>query len=622
MVDGKSPRLMLFMPPRHGKSFIASERFPVWHLGRNPTHQVLMTSYGQVLSDRFSKRARALAQSQLVIDTFEMSMNAGRQAVHEWETTEGGAYRAVGIGGGATGTGCNILIIDDPIKNAEEANSKAKRESDWEWYQTTAYTRGMPGFGVLIIQTRWHEDDLSGRLLAAAKKGEGDDWEVVSYSAIADHDDENRKAGEPLHAARYDIEKLTQIRRAIGLRAWNSLYQQRPGAIEGTLFKRSWWKYYTELPNRFERIVASWDCAFKGGEENDFVVGLIVGKIGSDYYVIGRRRGQMDFVETIGAVKQLSTEFPQAKPILIEDAANGPAVISSLKGKISGIVGFQPKGSKESRATIVTPLAEAGNIYLPDGATWLDEFIEEFASFPRGANDDQVDALTQSVMYLEQEGKLAVFNGITEAFGNPREYFTADWHTTIDGPREVFIGVKWGFSVPHKHTFYALGVTGATLGYQRIETSNHNDVVRALKQFVRFIAGDSQPVVFYEASETMGQLLKQDTEIDWRLEPIKITEAMAANLRDAIEQKTLTLKPWTILFDQMAAFRCEITEKGSMIYGSPEGLSSNAVFALMLAHEAWIKYGNQEASIAVVNQLEEMAARIYYGGGTSDEIFN
>lgn len=627
VVDEKSPRLMIFMPPRHGKSFIVSERFPVWHLGRNPTHQILLASYGQNLSDKFSKRARTLAKSMMVQQTFpDLILDPDKQSIQEWETTNGGAYRSVGIGGGATGTGCDVLIIDDPIKNAIDANSKTKRENDWEWYQTTAYTRLMPGGGILIIETRWHEDDLAGRLIRASTEGEGDEWQVCIYPAFAEEDEEFRKAGEALHKERYDWVKLRKIQRAVGIKTWNALYQQRPSAAEGTIFKRNWWKRFTAPPKRFERKVQSWDCNFKGGVNSDFVVCFVVGKIGADYYVLERERCQWDFVETIDAVKKQAKKQQDARPILIEDAANGPAVISSLKGKISGIVAITPIGSKEARATIITPIAEAGNIHLPEGMTWAEEFIDEAAAFPRGINDDQVDSLVQAIIYLEEEGKLAVFEGISDAFGNAASFSEDDWIAPAEGQREVFVGAKWGMGHPHFHTFYALDITGETIGYQRVETNSHSIVLESLKDFCRKVSKGAQPTIYFEASgygETMAKILEAETSMDWRCVPIKLTavdiDAMVAFLKMSIEEGKITLKPWAILYDQMCGFRCEETEKGTLVYGPPDGLSANAVFALILAHESWKKYSG-EISIAVINDIEKTLSKIYYGSGDINEL--
>jgi predicted phage terminase large subunit-like protein len=555
----------------------------------------------------------------------EFKLNPDRQAVHEWETAQGGGYRAVGIGGGLTGTGADILLIDDPIKNAMEANSRGKRENDWEWYQTTGYTRLMPGAGVLVIQTRWHEDDLSGRLLEAMKTGEGDDWEIIVYPAIAEKDEEHRKIGEALHPDRYNLDKLQRIRKAIGLRAWTALYQQNPSPEEGTLFKKHWWKLYKKLPSRFARSILSWDTTFKGGENNDFVVGFGIGKIGADYYVFDRYKEQADYVESVPAIKSQAERFPDARPVLIEDKANGPAIISSLKGKVPGVIPFDPEGSKESRANVAALVAEGGNIHLPEDAPWLEDFIEEFKQFPKGKHDDQVDALSQGIIYLEEEGKMAVFEGIPAAFGDPPAYPAEDWSTVMEGPRQIYIGAKWGVGAPHAHTFYALGVTGATMGYKRIETSNHAIALESLKDFARGLSKGAQATVFYESTgfgETMGRLITEASDIDWRTEPFKLTpvdcDTMIAFLKISFTEKKVALKPWAALFDQMCAFRSERTPKDTLIYGPPPGLSANAVFALVLAHEGWRKFGGEKAVI-VVNQIENTLQRIYYGSGDLDD---
>jgi len=622
----RSPRLMIFMPPRHGKSFIVSERFPVWHLCHNPTHQIIMATYGQTLSDKFSKRARSLSRSELVKNTFpDFDLDSEKQAIQEWETNKGGAYRSVGIGGGVTGTGCNILIIDDPIKNAMEANSKSKRENDWEWYATTAYTRLMPGAGICVIQTRWHEDDLSGRLISAMKSEDGDKWEIASYPAIAEVEDDRRKVGEALHPERYSQQRLSIIKRAIGVQAWNSLYQQRPSAVEGNMFKREWWKSFDETPKRFERLVQSWDCNFKGGVGNDFVVGILLGKIGADYYLLDLVRGQWDFVETIEQVKAFTKKHRKAKPILIEDAANGPAVISSLKGKISGIVAFRPEGSKEARAVTVTPICESGNVYLAENAPWRDSFIDETANFPKGNHDDQVDAVTQAIIYLEEEGKMAVFSNIANIFESGSDYVSDDWTEYSDKNVEIFFGIKWGYGDSSPHIFYALNNDGKTIGYKRSNAMDHSKVLDDLVAFIRGVCGQCQSTVYYEANgfgETMSKLMAEVYSLDWRPIGVKLGNneigSMVSFLKESISNEKLSLKPWSILFDQMAAFRCEETEKGTIVYSHPEGLSANAVYALMLAHEAWRNHRGEIVS-AVINDLHKSLTKIYYSGNDDDD---
>ena len=253
-------------------------------------------------------------------------------------------------------------------------------------------------------------DDLSGRLLEAQAKGEGDEWRVVNFPAIAEADEEHRKKGEALHPERYPLEALERIKQAIGTRDWEALYQQHPVPDGGAIFKDEWLQrtwFPKDLPARFDAVIMSWDLAFKSTDASDFVVGQLVGRYGADYYILDQLRGRWSFTETAAQVKELAerarVRFPRVAPrILIEDKANGPAVIDALKHEVSGIIPVEPDGSKEARAHAVTALFEAGNVLLPDKslAPWIDEYRLELTRFPSGAHDDQVDATTQALRYL------------------------------------------------------------------------------------------------------------------------------------------------------------------------------------------------------------------------------
>src|SRR5690606_32030379 len=242
---GESPRLMIFMPPRHGKSEIGSRNFPAWHLGRYPHHEFIGCSYGSDLANGFSRKVRDLVKDTAYSAVFDQcAINKDSQSVEAWLTTKGGGYAAAGVGGPITGRGAHVLLIDDPIKNREDAESAQKREAVWDWYTSTAYTRLAPGGGVLLILTRWHDDDLAGRLLKKMAEGEGDQWVVVEYPAQAVHDELFRKAGEPLHPARYDHDALERIKRAVGPRDWQALYQQNPTPEDGDYFNKDMFQWY------------------------------------------------------------------------------------------------------------------------------------------------------------------------------------------------------------------------------------------------------------------------------------------------------------------------------------------------------------------------------------------
>lgn len=400
VLAGKSPRLMLFMPPRHGKSLLVSQKFPVWFLANNPAKSVIVTSYSASLSSKFSRIAITdikSAQTQRLWNG--ITMDQRRQTIADWGLTQGGGMRAVGIGGSLTGDGADILIIDDPVKNWEEAVSPLKREKDWDWYQSTAYTRLMPGAGVLLIMTRWHEDDLAGRLLKASEEEKGEKWQVISYPAIAEEDEPNRQAGEPLHPERYDAEALMRIRTAVGEKKWTSLFQQQPKNDKGEIVKRADLRYYARLPDKPMEWIQSWDLAFEGNEKSDFVVGQIWAKDQADCYLVEQIRGQWDFKQTLDEVVKLSARFPQAHKKYVEKAANGSALLSFLQGKIQGLKPVTPVGNKTQRLYAVEHIFEGGNVYLPY-APWIGTYVEELVSFPRVKNDDQVDATTQALAKL------------------------------------------------------------------------------------------------------------------------------------------------------------------------------------------------------------------------------
>jgi predicted phage terminase large subunit-like protein len=410
---------MLFMPPRHGKSELVSRRFPAYAFGRNPELQIISTSYGADLASRMNRDVQRIIEAPQYGEIFPGTELFGKNIrtiangsfLRNSEIFEivghRGSYRSAGVGGGITGMGCNILIVDDPIKDAEQAYSEVYRDKVWEWFTSTAYTRLESGGGILIVLTRWHEDDLAGRLLQRELVG-GDKWKVVTYPAIAEKDEKHRKNGEPLHAERFPLEQLNAIKTAVGSQVWASLYQQRPSAIEGGIIKRNWIRFYRELPEKFDLMVQSWDCTFKGGATNDYVAGQVWGKAGGKLLMLPHRTyDQLDFGPTKDAIKSCRAKFPQAHAILIEDKANGPAIISELRKELSGVVAVNPEGDKFSRLQGISPLFEAGSIELPDpqvfNVPWMDDYIHNLCAFPKAAHDDDVDATSQALIYIRHK---------------------------------------------------------------------------------------------------------------------------------------------------------------------------------------------------------------------------
>lgn len=408
-------RLMVFMPPRHGKSELVSRKFPAYLLGRNPDTSIISCSYSADLASRMNRDVQRLIDSEKYSLLFPESHLFGKNIR---STAKGsflrnsdifeivnhrGTYRSSGVGGGITGMGGEYIIIDDPVKNREDADSATIREKIYDWYTSTLYTRLEKDGCILLTLTRWHEDDLAGKLLKAAQEG-ADQWTILELPAVCEYPPKPydvRQEGEALWKWKYDEEALEKMKVTVGSRDWAALYQQHPTPGEGGTFKREWWNYYKVLPDGLYDFVQSWDCTFKDAQSSDYVVGQVWARKGSSRYLLDQVRGRMSFTETLRAIRSLSAKWPQAIRKLVEDKANGTAVIDVLRKEIPGLIPVEPEGGKIVRANAVTAVAEAGNIYLPDPsiAPWVHDFVEEHAVFPNGANDDQVDAQTQANTY-------------------------------------------------------------------------------------------------------------------------------------------------------------------------------------------------------------------------------
>ena len=404
-----------------GKTFVAthnseivSRSFPAYAFGLHPDMQIIATSYSADLTQRFSRDVQRKIDDPKYAEIFpETSLNSKNvkstsfgSFIRTAELFEivghRGAYRAAGVGGGITGMGADILCIDDPVKDRRDANSATIREALWDWYTSTAYTRLSPGGGVIVMCTRWHMDDLVGRLLDRAASGEGERWRVINYPAIAEHDEPHRKAGEALHPERYDLNALLRIQKQVGSRDWAALYQQHPVPDGGGLFKDDWIQHWdsTTLPKTFDATCISWDMTFKGSEHSDYVVGQVWGRKGANFYLLDQYRGQWDFVKTVEQFVACAEKWPRVLRKLVEEKANGAAVIATLKKHVSGLIPINPKESKEARAAAVTPLWEAKNVFLPPAGLypWVaKDFIPELLSFPAGAHDDQIDSMSQAL---------------------------------------------------------------------------------------------------------------------------------------------------------------------------------------------------------------------------------
>ena len=422
LVNTEDGRLIVVMPPQEGKSQRVTRRFVEWVLKRNPDTRVGICFYEHTVARRWGRAIRDDIRDHP--DELGLTVRRDLSGQSEWQLLghQGGVV-TVGIGGGLTGRALDLLVIDDPIKDAKQADSEAYRKYAEEWWTSVGSTRLSPGAPVVLILTRWHEDDLAGRLL----KGEdGHRWKVLRIPAQADHRPEKgetdplgREPGEWLASARArTVEQWQRIKVQAGSRAFQALYQGSPSAAEGNTLKREWWQFYDTAPwvvnqsgarvvPRFDDMLISVDCAFKDTQSADFVVMQVWMRRGADLYLLDQVRGRFDFPETCRRLKVLSARWPQALLKLVEDKANGTAVIASLRRQVPGLVPVEPDGSKEARAAAVSPVIESGNTWLPDPLleadgedapfAWVDDFVEECAAFPNGSNDDQVDSMSQAL---------------------------------------------------------------------------------------------------------------------------------------------------------------------------------------------------------------------------------
>jgi predicted phage terminase large subunit-like protein len=378
---GEIDRLMIFMPPRHGKSELASKRFPAWCLGRKPTRQIIAASYNSDLASDFGRNVRNIVAEPEFGQVFPgVSLAPDSQAANRMNTNHGGAYVAAGVGTAVTGRGAHIALIDDPFKDREEADSERRRELVWDWYRSTLFTRLMPGGAVVLIQTRWHEDDLAGRLLEA----DAAQWEVLDLPAI-DRD------GNALWPEWYPVSALQRIRDTVGPREWSALYQQQPQPDEGTYFRREWFKPWDIKDRPPLRYYGTSDYAVTDGG-GDYTVHRVWG-IDSEgqVYRIDGWRGQTAADQWIERKIDLIAKH---KPLawfgeggVIQKAVEPMLKRRMIERKTFCRMEWLPSVSdKPTRARSFQAMAASGRVFFEPGAD-----IDEFLVFPAGKHDDDVD---------------------------------------------------------------------------------------------------------------------------------------------------------------------------------------------------------------------------------------
>lgn len=424
---GHCKRLMVFMPPRHGKSELTSIKFPAWYLGRHPDKEVICCSATAEGAERFARRTRDLVQEELHTAIFpDCQLQKGSKSVADWRVSPRGGLRGTGIGGLITGMGANVLIIDDPVKDREEAESDLIRRKNWDWYTSTAFTRLEKGGAVILIMTRWHDDDLGGRLLEMeGEKGTYLDkltgkwckvtgpypkgskvgqWEVVRFPAEALENESFRRIGEPLWYDKYDNEALLEIKETVGIRDWSALYQQDPVLEEGSEFNKGWFKTWKELPKNLRRITTV-DLAISQRTGADDSVVMTCGiSDNNNIFVIEYKNWKARPDEVIDEIYRQNKEYNSQ--VVVETTGYQQALMHyiELEGKKRGrrlhVEGVKYFTKKEERIRGLIPYYSNGLIYHNSNDCQVLE--DQLTRFPSGRHDDVVDALSMAIPYLKK----------------------------------------------------------------------------------------------------------------------------------------------------------------------------------------------------------------------------
>lgn len=426
---GRNQHLIVEMPPRMGKTSMATIFTPLWILRKHPEWPIALTSHDGRLATSWGRQIRRYIEGNPL--GIGIARDAG--AAGAWETTQGGTVYSTSIRESFTGRGAKVLVIDDPHKDFADAHSQVSRNAIWDWWRSVALLRLHPPYLVIVVQTRWHEDDLVGRLLSHEYEGNPDDWERIKLPAIAeDHDVLGRKPGDPLFSPLVEENREQALvrwedrRKAVGSYVWSALMQQSPSPSQGQVFDVDWWRFWTTDPSlatedgKVElvdprtltsgRWLDSWDMTFKAKEDSDFVAGTRWVRHRATRYLVGLRNERLSFTGTIAAMRDWARPDSVGgtghlvHEKIVEDKANGTAVIDLLKEEIPGLVPVPANDGKEVRARLVTPEIEAGNVRLPHpampGFEWVQDMLSQLREFPHGAHDDMVDSMTHALFRL------------------------------------------------------------------------------------------------------------------------------------------------------------------------------------------------------------------------------
>lgn len=411
VVRKEKARIILAIPPRHGKSQLSSIYFPAWALGKYPHLKFILSTYGAELSEKMGLQTRDVITNEIYQGIFPgIDLRQDQKAKAKWMTNKGGSYTAVGIGGAVTGIGADCVILDDPHKSREEAESETVRETVYEYYRSTLYSR-LEGFGaVIVIMQRWHTDDLVGRLLEEQKRlkksGEAyDDWEIINFPAVAEEDEPQRKAGEALWPSKFSTEVLANIRQTAGVYNWVSQYQQDPILQEAQLFRPHLFKYFEEeeIKGKYLRYYTLVDPAISQSRDADNTVVLTVAKEvnGPNWYRIREDAGKVTPSQTVDLIFLHQKEYQSQ--VFIETVAYQQALKYAVveRQKKDGIyfmvTEVKSQSNKGTRIQGLYPLYMAGVIYHRKSDT---EYERELLSFPRGKHDDRIDVMATGLLAI------------------------------------------------------------------------------------------------------------------------------------------------------------------------------------------------------------------------------
>lgn len=407
VANGTLKRVIINLPPRHTKSEFASHLFPAWMIGRNPDLKIMQATHTADLSVRFGRKVKNLMESEEYKKVFTTKLRSDSKAAYRWETDDGGEYYAAGVGGSIAGRGADLFIVDDPHSEQDAMSSNAL-ESAWEWYSSGPRQRLQPGGTIILVMTRWSDQDLTARLLRQSSIDvKADQWDLIEFPAIL-------PSGSPLWPEYWKLDELEQVKASIPLTRWNAQYMQCPTLDTASIIKREWWKPWKRgnIPP-LQYVMQSYDTAFLKTRTADFSAIQTWGVFypmeagPPNAILLDAKRGRWEFPD----LKKIALEeykYWEPETVLIEAKASGHPLTQELRTSGIPVVNFTPSrgNDKHVRMNSVAPLFESGLVWYPE-TSWAEEVIEEMAAFPFGEHDDHCDAATQALMRFRQGGFLS-----------------------------------------------------------------------------------------------------------------------------------------------------------------------------------------------------------------------